>query len=247
MDQICSGKATKIFGIMTETHYTFSIVKTILLILILMAISLPFSSSLKINFDSPSSVNINEEFTVSIDADSSDPHDVKVFVHKSSDKSIQGSEYISEILDTDWSNPWFYIKEAFPDKTEFKIRVIESPGDRSICVRLRKTETETVSTECDSITIEEAQDEQEHKKEEPEKVEKDEEKIEVDQLNSSSDDFPSQLSFPSSIENEKLLLNTNKNPDQEIITKTEKKRTGIIYAFTALMIIIIVLLALRRL
>jgi len=51
------------------------------------------------------------------------------------------------------------------------------------------------------------------------------------------------------INNEKIFLNSPEKPSEtiEITTKTQKKRLWIIYGFLALCVIIIILLALRKL
>src|SRR3989344_2223610 len=90
-------------GTTKETHCIFSMRNIIWFIITLTAIS-RLSSALTISLDSPGSAGIEEEFSVSYEADSSETFDVKIFVHSSEDTSIQRSEYISEIYDSDWKD-----------------------------------------------------------------------------------------------------------------------------------------------
>jgi hypothetical protein len=208
-----------------------------------MVINIFTVTALDFSFTSPREAYLKEEFIVSITLDMQENYDVKVFVHNSEDTKVSSEEYISEIYDGQWSNPWFYLKEAYPEKSEYEIRVIDSPGNREICVRLRKSGTSSFDTECKPIEIlEKVQDE---KLEENIKIEKKKEKIEEEVTQEVVQDF--QLS---EITNDKILLNS-KPPVQknklEISTKSEKRRIRIIYSFTALCILIIILLALRKL
>jgi len=211
---------------------------------------LPAASSLNVILDSPSEVNLNKEFTVGISADSEEIHDVKIFVHTSRDDKIDREEYISEIYNAGWKNPYYYIKGVFPEKTVYQIKVIESPGKMEICGRLREPETKDFHTECNRITVTLAE---EIKEEEDEIEEEDEEpeEIEFEPLSATQEIEP--IPEPTQLaQEEKIILNS---PQQEptqlnketFITKSEKKRLWLIYAFTFFCIIIIVLLALRKL
>lgn len=203
----------------------------------------PTISAIAINFDSPSSVEINEEFTVTIDADSQETHDVKIFVHTSEDKKIARGEYISEIYEEDWADSWFYIKESFPEKVEYKIKVIESPGERKICVRLRKTSTQTTKIECKDLSVLESEQVQEAPSFEETPAQPDDEEKKETQVK--SEPKTQKLSIET---NEKILLNSpDSDPPVEVITKKEKTRQGILYSFIFLTIAIVILLALRRL
>ena len=220
-------------------------------IITLTAIS-QLSSALTISLDSPGSAGIEEEFSVSYEADSSETFDVKIFVHSSEDTSIQRSEYISEIYDSDWKDSWYYIKEAFPERKEFMMRALNSPGDRSICVRLRKTGTDVVHTECTTIEIlEQSQTqtmEQHEEDDEPDEIENNvlEDRDEKIQQLTKPEQSAEQL--PKKIQQEKILLNSPKNElSEEITTSSQKKLNWIIYSFLGLCIFIIILLSLKRL
>lgn len=203
-----------------------------------------FSSAIDFTFDSPDSVEINEEFKVVINAGSSENFDVKVFVHNSDDAKIARGEYISEILFEDsWQDPWYYLKESFPDVTEYEIRITESFGERNICVRLRKSDTQSIYTECLPIKIEESL----KKEEEPDEEQLEETKAEPVSKTPQVQPLDNQIELPS---NEKISLNSPNNtpPEQKsITTKQETKRLWLLYSFTAFCIIIIILLALRKL
>ena len=105
-----SGKAVKISGTTTEIHSILLILLVLSPIIIFTAIS----SALEISIDSPNSVEVGERFYVSIDADTTETNDVKIFVHDSSDDKITQNEYISEIYGDEWQSSWNYIKEVFP-------------------------------------------------------------------------------------------------------------------------------------
>lgn len=212
---------------------------------------LPLANSLKISIDSPDSVEVGEEFKVSFEADSSETFDVKVFIHNSEDEKIDNSEYISEIENNGWQNPWYYIKEAFPDEKEFKIKVTNSPGERELCVRLRKTDSKEMSTECVPIEVKEGKFSTSSTKEKSSSKNKKENLQTLSSpqttknLEASSQQNSAQLQ-----EEEKILLNspTKKTSNENIfLTSAEKKRLWIVYSFTILCVIIIILLALRKL
>ncbi|MFH1425716.1 MAG: hypothetical protein ABIG28_03270 [archaeon] len=212
-------------------------------------------SALEISLESPAEVEINEEFTVKIDSDSTGISDVKIFVHKSEDTEIKADEYISEIYKDDWANPWYYIKRAFPDEKEYQIRVIESLGERTICARLRESETNSIYTECKPITIvgEETdtnQEEDEDQHEEAEEKNNEEENPSSDSPKETTNQPTPQPLSSNNPTNEKIILNSNPptdNPKQTITTKQGKTRIALIYNFTGLCVVIIVLLALRKL
>ena len=211
------------------------------------------SSALEITFTSPDSVHLNQEFEVSINADSTETHDVKIFVHNSEDQSIARSEYISEIFDDDWKDPWYYLKESFPDKKEYKIRVIESPDNGKICVRLRKTSTQTTSIECKPIEVKESSQSENTKQENnpdqyqtPDSEKSSEPSTPKENLENPQVQNPTTLSTL----NNKILLNSQPGQSQEkeqTYTKQYNKRQVIIYSFLFFLVLIIILLALRKL
>lgn len=206
-------------------------------------------SSLEITLSSPSSVKINEEFITTIDADSQETHDVKIFVHKSSDEKITADEYISEIDSDGWKNPWYYLKGIYPSKKSFKIKVISSDGEREICARLRKSGSDSFSTICFPITIEESDElpkssnkETEIVSEKPEKYNKPEESEPAFEENP--------INLPKSIPiveepEEKLILSSPQI--KEVKTKVFIERGFILHSFIGLLVLLLILLAFRRL
>ncbi len=212
------------------------------LLVISFLIALPLVSALTITFSAPETVEIDEEFTVTISADSEEIHDVKIFVHTSEDEKISRSEYISDIYhDGAWLDSWFYIKEAFPDEREYKIKIFESSGEREICVRLRKTSTQTASIECQKIEVLEK-----GKIEEPMKEENKETIIETGKTQTEEKNNIKLLSAAPAESNERIYLN-QKSEEKEVQTKQNKFRSRIIYSFLLVLTAVIILLALRRL
>ena len=198
-------------------------------------------AELTINY--PEEVKIEEEFLVSIDSDISETQDVKIFVHNSEDQKVERSEYISEIFEENWKDPWFYLTSAFPEKKEFKIKVLDSPGERIICAKLRKAETKSIAEKCATIkVIGEAE------KEEPEEEEDEEENNEIV---TEKIEFPieevSQIVQNEYKQQEKIVLSSPKKEQTIIVTKQEKRRTGIIYTFIGLCVLITILAVMKKL
>ncbi len=118
----------------------------------LMAISLfvlffiPLSSALEIQLNSPEEVSSGEEFTVSIDANSSENYDVKIFVH-------EPKKEFSEIYDgSAWRSPQRYLPSVFPAQKIFQIKA-HFEGETRICLRLRKTGQSSFQEKCNNITM----------------------------------------------------------------------------------------------
>lgn len=212
--------------------------------LLLTGISLLFFTkgvvALDLSFDAPSSVELNEEFDVEIDTDSPDEFDVKIFVHSSDEQSIARNQYLSEIYDGEkWEDSWYYLKEAYPDEDTFQVRVIDESGDYTICVRLRSS-SDAVTTECEDIEVGKDSDEE------------DEEEKELNGQIEKEIEFIAQETVPEEkVEKteEKIVLNnpsTNK-VEEKIQTRSLTKRLWIVYTFSFFLLIIIVLLAARKL
>lgn len=209
----------------------------------------------------PSEIKLNEEFSVSIDADLSEQFDVKIFIHSSSDEQVSRSEYISEIFSPaaqEWKDSWFYIEGSFPEVKTYTLRTVESPGERNICLRLRKTGGQTSYIKCAQITV--AGEENNSSESEEEQEEKSETNDEENQENNSEQESASKgnqtqqyLAYvPEKTEQkqEKIILNS---PPVEIetadvlITKDEKIRRWIVYGFLAFTIFLLILIGLRKL
>ncbi|MFH1802618.1 MAG: hypothetical protein ABH864_04150 [archaeon] len=214
-------------------------------------------SALEINLDSPSEVEIDEEFTVGISVDSETPLDIKIFVHKSNSENIKSSDYISEIYDEEsesWKNSWYYLKEYFPDHEKYEIRVTGSPGEREICARLREPDTKKFYTECNSIKVtgeekEDEEDSEEESDDDEDMDEKDEE--DTKEINEPIPNVANENVKEISCPKTKLTLNGAKekplNPPNNVKTKEGTKTTVILYSFAGFCVLAIVLLALRKL
>ncbi|MFH1290900.1 MAG: hypothetical protein ABIH92_05870 [Nanoarchaeota archaeon] len=179
-----------------------------------------------LSLDSPGSVNLNEIFFVSISEDktSNENYDVKIYVHNSQDKSILRSEYISEVYKGEWQDSWYYLLKSYPNEKTYEIKVTNSPGNREICLKLRKSSSgdgNALET-CNKILVLSSEN---------------------------SEPVMQKLSYPNQ-ETDKIVLNS-KTGNEEIPTtsqtKQEKKRLAIIYGFLAFCIVLIILLALKRL
>jgi hypothetical protein len=223
---------------------------------------LPLCSALNIQLNSPEEVTMDEEFSVTISADTTEIHDVKVFVHNSEDDKIDRNEYISEIHDGEWKDSYLYIKGSFPEDNEYKIKILESPGEREICARLRKTGTSSFSTQCNKIKIlssknsEEENNKDDEKKSEDDSEDKPEDKDTIEatkskELSSVSEETSNIQQLPN--KQEKIMLNSKSSTEEKfensrsITTPEGNKRKFLIYGFTGFCVLIIILLAMRKL
>lgn len=219
---------------------------------LLMLLLLPLASSLTFTLQAPESVKINETFQVSIIAETNDKYDVKIFAYNETQSSI-----ISEILqDGKWKNPFYYLSSAFPEQTNFSIRILSSPGERSICARLRKVKGTGYSQQIINISVSPSDTQQAPIKNEtsiPKPKNQTKTSPSTNITNSTQPETkqnPTQntAQTPQNISQTlqgKIIL----NPEQEVsfITKEEKKRLWIVYSFAILCVILIILLSLGKL
>ena len=255
---------------MTEIHYTYSmkIYKSPIIIIMVISILfliLPLTSAIEFELISPESANAEESFSVSISSSSSEIHDVKIFVQDSAKKII------SQIQDNDeWKSPRLYLKSAFPEDKEFKIRVVSSSGNYEICARLRKTGKTTFSEKCRPISInpsvnpdqdlkesknqvsvpKEKESPDEDKKEESEPItpQVDNNKNKTSKSNSSEQTVKFEELSSTKEESQKIMLNKKSSENKvELTTKYGQKETLILYGFIFLCIILIIILALNKL
>ena len=216
---------------------------------------LPLITALEFKLNTPESVNINESFKVSINAETTENYDVKIFIQDNEEKII------SEIYNGGWKNPRYYIKSAFPNKTEFEIRAL-SAGNYEICVRLRKSGKTTFDEACNKIDIktliekEEPLENTEEDKGGNVKIDEDieEENLEKGNTNNNLENLSEKKAnneYKILENNERIVLNSGnvekKDTGEVFLTKREKINRGIIYAFLGFSVVIIVLLALRNL
>lgn len=221
-------------------------------IIILTAINLSSVSALEINLTSPDSVFLNEKFEVSITADTLETHDVKIYVEDENSKTI------SQILNgNEWKSSYYYIKAAFPETKEFKLKITKQ-GIWNICLRIRKDGTS--NPVCNEISVisssaEENEEEPSNSKENnsSEEQTKTEQKIEKipEQTNTTIQEIPN-TPLKETTENKRIVLNSKpqntQTKSQEIFTtKKEKTRLAIIYGFAVFSVVIIILMALRKL
>ena len=209
-------------------------------------------SAFNFTLESPSEVSIDEQFTANILFDSSETYDVKITII---DKS---NSQLSQIYNDGWKSPFYYIKEAFPDRKSFEIKAIKYSEDSKICCRLRKPEKTTYSEVCNPIKlIQNAKNTEEVSEKEAKTTQKNSTKETISEKvnqttsaqksNSNNGSFIP-LSNTQVQENNKIILSPNSNKQGTIFTtKQEKFRLGIVYAFTILCVILIILLALRKL
>jgi hypothetical protein len=99
--------------------------------------------------DAPESVTENMPFEVTINFESSDTYDVKIFVHLE-DKN----NYISQVNDGGtWRSPRTYMKETFPSQQTYEVKILDFMGEAELCARLRKTGASSFSEVCQPINV----------------------------------------------------------------------------------------------
>ncbi len=231
------------------------------------------TNALEFQLISPPEANAKESFLASINAETSDTYDVKLFVENPAKKVV------SEIYNDAWKSGFYYIKSVFPEKKEFKIRIITDAGSYQLCARLRKTGKTSFDEKCNPIKLNPAQNPDPDLKESKEKKsssskDKDSSKkennneeneesitpqinniknttIENQPIKSSSE--KEQLSNPIEEKPERIILNSKSQKSPELSestpfnTKYQTKQIYILYAFLAICIFIIILLALKKL
>ncbi len=237
-----------------------------------LAIFLQIASAIDFQFNSPESAELNKKFSVSIISNISEIHDVKIFVQD------QEKNTLSEIFNDGWKSPFYYLKSAFPAKTEFEIQIIKSEGSQQICARLRKPGKTSFDEKCNGILItkpsqtslhtpienteqnteesiqepkEETETEQntlqesiqEPKEETNSPIKKNDSQPQLEQINYQSPQDENT--------NEKIMLNPKPKEKllktQTITTKEGIKRDILVYAFVTFLMIVIILLALKKL
>jgi len=164
-------------------------------------------------------------------------------VHNSSDDKITSPEVISVIeKGGKWQSPWNYLISSFPSKTSFRAKVIEQPGNRKICVRLRKNNASSFNEVCKSILVND----------------KISEKEDIDLQDQSGQDNLSYSPAYNNIaasenigESEIIILNklslNNPEKDKVFRTKEGKFRLWLIAGLSLFCLMILILLALRKL
>ena len=225
--------------------------------MIVMAISLVSVSALEFSFDSPSEVEEEKEFSVSIQEEyDGKSYDVKIFVYEES-----FSNTVSEIYDgSNWRNPFRYLKNVFPDDVEFSVRVLEFIGETEICARLREDGKTSYNQVCNKIVILEKTSDLDNEEgssaQKEDEANQNEDGVEEERTGNNLQVKKEVVPLADNSKmssNEKIVLNPpfeETEPQEESKTfasKQEKLRNGVIYAFLAFIVILIILIALRKL
>ena len=252
------------FGTMTEMRHIYLTKKTKSLAIILTAISflyllMPFSSALNITIDSPDEVTIGEEFEVEIvaDVEEGDTYQIKIFINRSADNKA-----MSEILVGDeWKiqNAGASYHFEYPEEDHFTIRAtIFYDEPTTLCVYMKKSAV--ISKACVEIELEEATTEEVEEINEESVEEIDNEDTEEEQDNENEEEKESTSASASSSKKVSLstnvvssetndapiMLNSNNEKSKTVYTKEHKTRTIINYVLAGASILLLFLIATKR-
>jgi len=224
------------------------------LLIIILTVTSSVVSAIDFQFDSPTSINLAENFSISISADAAgDIYDVKIFVRNSN------LNIISEIYKDEWKNPYYYLKESFPAQTSYYIRLTESADSYEICARLRKTNKTNYYEECNPLsvsvsnnTIDDSQTINSSQFSNNTQSTTQDDNAEDLQPNTNENIEENKTIQDSRVQDtnistNKIVLNSPSKSKENFSTNEENTRLWILYAFTAFCIVIIILLALRKL
>jgi len=216
----------------------------------------PTIHAVEFTFNSPETASLEKPFQVSLSSDAPDECDVKIFVHNSSDSKIKQNEIISQIKNEGkWKDSWNYALSAFPSQKTYELNVIEQPGNRNICVRLRKTNQSLFEELCKPIKVNTDYEKKEDEELEKIKESEDDKKIgtEIKEKEIITSQVISENLVPSEDNtkesDEKIILNKKRfNQEEKVyITKQENIRLYLVYGFSVFCLVVIILLALRKL
>ena len=220
---------------------------------------------MEFSLDAPGKVQVNESFSVGVSADTTDDYDVKLFVH--------GGEYsdiLSEIeKNGEWSNPYYYVKGVFPGQKAFTLRVLEGEGERELCGRLRKSGGSGFDQTCVNLTVFAGEGDPGDDSDEGddgnggEGTDSDENDSDED---GDSEERGEDLGEESELErrveergisgwvvqDEQIVFNPDSSSSgvseaEVFVTSSERKRLWLIYGFTGLTLVVVLLLSLRKL
>jgi hypothetical protein len=124
--------------------------------LLLALISLPVALASELELISPEKISINESFQASIKSDVIETADVKIYINDPNLPSVILSKIQKD--DSSWQSSFNYLTAAYPDKKEFNILAVKSPGMRQICAKLRIGK-KIVDSLCNQIFISSAESE----------------------------------------------------------------------------------------
>ncbi len=211
------------------------------------------------SFSAPDNVVLNSSFEVVINSNLTEIHDVKIYIQNEQNATV------SQIENEGWKSSFYYYKSIFPQKKLFNIRAVKYTDRAEICVRLRNTQSQKSSPPiCIPIKISLSPIAQELNEETSDSG-LNEANEEIDDENNS--DIESEIEAESTtqeinIENEnlekesmqldKIHLNPRNqsytpNKSSVFITKTERLRLFAVYGFSIFAVILLVLLAWKKL
>ncbi len=229
--------------------------------MILTAISflLPYASAIDFTFTSPDEVAEDEEFEVSITASTTDIYDVKIFVTNEIGKYGRGNIVSEVYYNGQWKDPWIYLDGAFPGQTSFQNKVINFSGETEICVRLRLDVEPPPAYDgfCQPINVNGNSGNSNSNNggggNEDESTEEENNDQDTSENPTTSNTTPvnTLLAQQPAPAPKKIVLNApaknEKIDERSEVTKEQKVRTWVIYGFVFLCVILIVLLALKKL
>ncbi len=194
---------------------------------------------------------VNESISVFISFDENYTSDVKIFILDSNNKTI------SETLFEDgWKSSVYYIKSSWPKYNTFYVRAKSYTSDSSLCIRLRKSGGTKFYEACKPINILQNKIHSEYVSSDNaaninENSSYIESSIESD-INNISSEYKYDEYIPfvynsslSQIQSENSTIYLN-NSVQNISTRYSKTRVAMLYGFSLLCIILLVLISLRK-
>jgi len=229
----------------------------------------PLVCAAEFQFDSPKEAELKTSFSVTLESDSTEISDVKIFIQDADSKTISET-----YTDGNWKSSYYYLKSIFPEKKEFEIQALKS-GSFDICARLRSAGKSSFSEKCNPITISEGTNSKTEdtttEKEDTssttnknkevstnEEVESESKKDETEEPSPSP--TPSLPTSPQSLsaniikssntqqtQSGKIILNQPKvEQTKEYSTKDGKTQQYLLYGFIVLCITIIILFTIKR-
>ena len=210
-----------------------------------MVINADFVYAIEVVFNAPQEVSVGEEFDVTIESDTLDVYDVKIYVGEI-------SNYLSKIYrDNLWKSPHFYIQSVFPAQKTFSVKVENFTGNSDVCVQLRKNGQSNKDIKCQPIKV---KDDGQAVVEEEEKEEEQEENNEAIDNN-----VPSFVPLNNEIENEtieekneKIILkgksSASLDNNRKVVYSSEgKAQRYVLYAFIVFVVFIAIFIIFRKL
>lgn len=226
---------------------------------------LPLVGAINFTLSSPDKAYLNDNITVSLDASTSETYDVKIYLTNGA------LENLSKIYNSGWKSTFYYLPAAFPVQKNFLLNIIRVDGNASLCAKLRTIDKKSISESCNRIelaypeNIEEQEESNEENLEEnlnntlsnenEEEVLQEEDSTEIPKQEEKEDEEIEELSLETekssqkktnSKINGKIILNSDKslenNNHSVLLSKEEKLRMGLIYFFSALCIVLIILI-----